>query len=81
MTNTLNKIMHNGTEYDFPWDVKWPASSTDGNLAVFDWTTGKLLKDGGTAVVSGDAWVIYTIKVSNSDPAGWTPTTTITFVP
>lgn len=28
-------------------DVVGPASSTDGNLAVFDGTTGKLLKDGG----------------------------------
>lgn len=45
MTNTLNKIMHNGTEYDFPWDVQWPSSSTNENLAVFDWTTWKLIKD------------------------------------
>lgn len=27
------------------WDVTWPASSTDGNLAVFDWTTWKIIKD------------------------------------
>ena len=32
-------------------------------------------------VVSGDAGVTYTIKVSNSDPASWTPATTITLVP
>lgn len=30
-------------------DVVGPASSTDGNLAVFDGATGKLLKDGGPA--------------------------------
>ncbi len=27
------------------WDVVWPASSTDWHLAVFDWATGKLIKD------------------------------------
>lgn len=27
------------------WDVVWPASSTDGHLAVFDGATGKLIKD------------------------------------
>lgn len=26
-------------------DVSWPASSVDGHLAVFDWTTGKVIKD------------------------------------
>ena len=45
MTKTLSKIMHNGDEYNFPAWVEWPSSSTDGHLAVFDGTTGKLLKD------------------------------------
>ena len=27
-------------------DVLWPASSVNGHLAVFDWTTGKIIKDG-----------------------------------
>ena len=41
-------------------DVVGPASATDGNLAVFDGTTGKLLKDGGgvpsvTGMVVGPA--------------------------
>ena len=27
------------------WDVSWPSSSVDGHLAVFDWATGKLIKD------------------------------------
>ena len=31
--------------WTWSWDVSWPASSTDGNLAVFDWTTWKLIKD------------------------------------
>lgn len=33
-------------------DVVGPASSVDSNIAVFDGTTGKLLKDGGAAVSS-----------------------------
>ena len=28
------------------WDVSWPASSTDGDLAMFDGATWKLIKDG-----------------------------------
>ena len=32
------------------WDVNWPASSTDGDVAIFDWTTGKLIKDGSVAL-------------------------------
>ena len=28
-------------------DVVWPSSSTNWHLAAFDWTTGKLIKDGG----------------------------------
>lgn len=27
------------------WDVSWPSSSVDGHLAVFDWATGKVIKD------------------------------------
>lgn len=27
------------------WDVTWPSSSVDGHLAVFDWVTGKIIKD------------------------------------
>lgn len=27
------------------WDVTWPASSTDWNIVLFDWATGKLIKD------------------------------------
>lgn len=53
MTNVIKKIYKNWTEYDIyatawaAWagDVTWPSSSTNGHLAVFDWTTGKLIKD------------------------------------
>jgi hypothetical protein len=33
-------------------DVVGPAASVDGNIAVFDGTTGKLLKDSGSAPTS-----------------------------
>jgi hypothetical protein len=40
-------------------DVAGPGSATDGHLAVFDGTTGKLLKDGGAPTAGGlsaDGW-------------------------
>lgn len=33
-------------------DVSGPASSVDGNIAVFDGTTGKIIKDGGAPISS-----------------------------
>lgn len=45
--------------------VQWPASATDWNIAVFDWTTGKLIKDSWISISvtstqpSGDACEIY----------------------
>lgn len=66
------------------WDVIWPASATDGHLAVFDWVTGKVIKDGWAvpevSVVSGNSWTTYTIVVDNTDPASWTTSDIITFV-
>ena len=48
MTNTITKITYDWNDYKiWWWDVVWPASATDGHLAVFDWATGKLIKDGG----------------------------------
>jgi hypothetical protein len=29
------------------WDVYWPNSSIDWNIVVFDWATGKIIKDSG----------------------------------
>lgn len=43
---------------DWQWsgDVIWPASSTDGDVAIFDWTTWKLIKDGSVALSTLSAW-------------------------
>lgn len=35
-----------GNDWEWSGDVLWPASSVDGHLAVFDWATGKVIKDG-----------------------------------
>lgn len=46
--NKLNPWANEQLEITAPswtWDVVWPASAVDSNLAVFDWITGKLLKD------------------------------------
>lgn len=32
-------------DWQWSWDVIWPASSTDGDVVLFDWVTGKLIKD------------------------------------
>ena len=32
-------------DWEGSWDVLWPNSATDWHLAVFDWATGKLIKD------------------------------------
>ena len=53
MTNKITKVYKNWVEYDIyasGWaagtgDVTWPSSSTDADIALFDWVTGKLLKD------------------------------------
>ena len=45
-------------------DVKWPVSSTSGNLAVFDGSTGKIIKDGwpvtGLIPIKKVVWVSWT---------------------
>lgn len=44
------------------WDVVWPGSSTDWHLAVFDWATGKIIKDW---------WAIPTAPVSSVNSQTW----------
>ena len=38
-------------DWEGSWDVLWPNSATDWHLAVFDWATGKLIKDWWTVPV------------------------------
>jgi hypothetical protein len=53
MSNVIKKVIKNWVEYDIyaNWwaagagDVTWPSSATNWHLAVFDWTTWKVIKD------------------------------------
>ena len=48
------------------WDVYWPSSATNWHLAVFDWATGKIIKDWGAVPtvptkvsdLNNDSWFI-----------------------
>lgn len=57
------------------WDVSWPASSTDWDVVLFDWVTGKLIKD---------SWVGLSSKLdaaalsNNAYWGGWNGDTTHT---
>lgn len=68
------------------WNLRWwetwvvtlnNAITNTGVLSV-NGQTGDVTVD--ESVISGDAWVTYTIKVSNSDPASWTASNIITLV-
>ncbi len=53
MTNKITKVYKNWVAYDIyasGWaagtgDVTWPSSSTDADIALFSWATGKIIKD------------------------------------
>ena len=63
-TTTVTITETNGDDYSFQvqdwadgqwaWDVTWPNSSTDWNIAVFDWASWKIIKD---------SWVAPTVVV------------------
>jgi len=52
-SNVIKKVYRNWVEYkiygsgwaEWAGDVTWPSSATNWNIAAFDWTTGKLIKD------------------------------------
>ena len=76
----LNFWIPKGESGSWSGDVSWPASSTDWHLAVFDWATGKLIKDWGSVPTSfapdsaGSEWQVLTKWASGYDWAtvsGW----------
>lgn len=76
----LNFWIPKGEAWTGTGDVSWPASSTDWHLAVFDWATGKLIKDWGSVPTSfapdsaGTQWQVLTKWASGYDWAtvsGW----------
>lgn len=46
----LNFWIPKGDQWAWSWDVLWPASSTDWDVAIFDWATGKAIKDWSVAL-------------------------------
>jgi len=52
--------------------VKGPSSSTDGNIALFDGTTGKLIKDGGTSLATVTSHISDSnIHVTSANKTSW----------
>lgn len=45
-----------GDSWTWSWDVLWPASSTDWDVAIFDWATWKVIKDGSVALSTLSSW-------------------------
>lgn len=45
-------------DWEWAWDVVWPNSSTDWNVALFDWVTGKLIKDSWKAFTAAGIWAL-----------------------
>lgn len=52
----LNFGIPKGDSWSGSWDVNWPASSTDWDVAIFDWSTGKLIKDWSVALSTLSSW-------------------------
>ena len=66
-------------DWQWSWDVVWPNSSTDWHLAVFDWNTWKIIKDGWAVPVvptnvsdfTNDAWYVTDSIISDSAYGSW----------
>lgn len=75
----LNFWIPKGDSWSWSWDVIWPASSTDGHLAVFDGATGKIIKDWWAvptvptkvSELSNDSWFITWIDSGDVTTALW----------
>lgn len=74
--NVIKKVYKNWVEYQIYWsagaagtgDVTWPSSSTNWHLAVFDWATGKLIKDWWAVPTVNNA----TLTVTQNGTSVWT---------
>jgi hypothetical protein len=52
----LNFWIPKGDSWSWSGDVSWPASSTDWDVVIFDWSTGKLIKDWSVALSTLSSW-------------------------
>ena len=73
-TDPLNPVI-SATWWGGGWsgDVVWPSSSVDSAIPLYDWTTGKLLKDSAKTITTTLGWDDTTIPTSKavSDAIGW----------
>ena len=58
-----------GADWQWAWDVVWPASSTDWDIVLFDGVTGKLIKDWSKALSD-------LVQTSWNQSIAWTKTFT-----
>ena len=54
-----------GNDWQWAWDVLWPASSTDGDVVLFDGNTWKLIKDSWKTL----PWVCNSLSCSSTTDA------------
>lgn len=70
--------VQDGADWQWAGDVLWPSSSTDWNVAVFDWITWKLIKDSWKTIPtqasdvnalpsSTKYWASLTVAIDSSD--------------
>ena len=78
-TCDLATVATSGKYCDLTWQPTIPTNNNQlTNGCGYTTCTGTLTAE---TVVSGVSGTTYIIKVSNSEPSSWTPSTTITFVP
>lgn len=58
-----------GADWEWAWDVVWPASSTDWDIVLFDGVTGKIIKDWSKALSD-------LVQTSWNQTINWTKTYT-----
>lgn len=69
------KAVADAISWGWLWDVIWPASSTDWDIVLFDWVSGKIIKD---------SWALLSSKLDasalsdNNYWGGWSGDTTHT---
>lgn len=64
-------LVTTGDKYKWNNKVDWPSSATNNHLAVFDGTTGKLIKDGGAVPTGVPSWWSNGDVLTN---VSWEPT-------
>ena len=63
---------NNGWGGSGSWDVIWPDSANNWNVAVYDWNTGKLIKDWGRLNSIAFSWITSDMAGDNIEiTGGW----------